>query len=101
MTAVVGDSVTIEFYASSIPAPQAANITWKLNNINITSGDFDNNKKHLTIASVGLADSGIYKFVIVRKSGNFQAVATAETTLNVLGMYGYFNNLIYANWCLF
>ena len=98
--AVVGDSVTIEFYASSIPAPQAANITWRLNGVEITSGDFDNNKKQLTIPSVGLADSGLYKFIIARKSGGFTVAATAETTLNVSGNYSYFSNLIYVNWYL-
>ena len=84
--AVVGQSVTIKFYASGIPAPQAANITWQQNGVEIISNNFDNNKKQLTIPSVALSDSGLYKFNITYFEHSLSPMtAVAHTTLPVLG----------------
>ena len=84
--AVVGESVTIQFYASGIPAPQASNITWQQNGVEIISSNFNNNNKQLTIPSLALSDSGIYKFNITYFEYSLSPMtAVAHTTLTVLG----------------
>ena len=45
----VGDTVTIVMYASALSPLSESDITWKLNDIIIENGDYQNTKRELTI----------------------------------------------------
>ena len=73
-------------YASSISALSESDITWKLNDVMIVNGDYQNTKRELTISNVELSDAGEYKMVVVLNSGVFASSAVAYTNLTVVGM---------------
>ena len=73
-------------YASALSPLSESDITWKLNDIIIENGDYQNNKRELTISNVKISDAGEYKMSVVLKFGVFSSLATAYTYLTVVGM---------------
>ena len=85
--AVIGETVVIEFYASSLPLTQAGNYTWWHNDVPITSGNFQNQKRRLEISNAQESHSGEYRFrVLLRFSASLQLSALTSTHLVVAGM---------------
>ena len=82
----VGDTVTIVMYASAVSPLSESDITWKLNDIIIVNGDYQNTKRELTISNVEISDAGEYKMSVVLNSGMIAVSATAYTNLTVVGM---------------
>ena len=78
--------MTIVMYASALSPLSESDITWKLNDIIIENGDYQNNKRELTISNVNISDAGEYKMSVVLKFGVFSSLATAYTYLTVVGM---------------
>ena len=78
--------MTIVMYASSISALSESDITWKLNDVMIVNGDYQNTKRELTISNVNISDAGEYKMSVVLNSGVFASSAAAYTNLTVAGM---------------
>ena len=82
---VAGSPVSVGFYASGIPPPQSGNITWYLNNVEITSGNFDSWGRTLHLSSATAFDDGIYRFVVTYHKGTAaQTSAAATVNLTVL-----------------
>ena len=52
-------------YASTILLLSEGDITWKLNDIIIENGDYQNTKRELTISNVEISDAGEYKMSVV------------------------------------
>ena len=73
-------------YASALSPLNESNITWKLNDIIIENGDYENTKRELTISNVNISDGGEYKMSVVLNPGIFASSATAYTYLTVVGM---------------
>ena len=73
-------------YASALSPLSESDITWKLNDIIIENGDYQNTKRELTISNVNISDAGEYKMSVVLYSGVFASSATAYTNLTVVGM---------------
>ena len=61
-------------------------ITWRLNDIIIENGDYQNTKRELTVSNVNISDAGEYKISVVLNPGIFVSSATAYTNLTVVGM---------------
>ena len=78
--------MTIVMYASAVSPLSESDITWKLNDIIIENGDYQNTKRELTISNVDISDAGEYKISVVLNSGIFSRSATAYTNLTVVGM---------------
>ena len=73
-------------YASAVSPLSESDITWKLNDIIIENGDYQNTKRELTISNVEISDAGEYKMSVVVNSGMIAVSATAYTNLTVVGM---------------
>ena len=73
-------------YASAVSPLNESNITWKLNDIIIKNGDYQNTKTELTISTVNISDAGEYKMSVVLSFSVFSSSATAYTNLIVVGM---------------
>ena len=73
-------------YASAVSPLSENDITWKLNDIIIENGDYQNTKRELTISNVNISDAGEYKMFVVLNPGMFSSSATAYTNLTVVGM---------------
>ena len=73
-------------YASALSPLNDSDITWKLNDIIIENGVYQNTKRELTISNVNISDGGEYKMSVVLNSGVFASSATAYTNLTVVGM---------------
>ena len=73
-------------YASALSPLSESDITWKLNDIIIKNGDYQNTKRELTISNVSISDAGEYKMSVIVNSGVFASAATAYTYLIVVGM---------------
>ena len=73
-------------YASAVSPLNESDITWKLNDIIIENGDYQNTKRELIISNVNLSDAGEYKMSVVWGFGMFSRSATAYTNLTVVGM---------------
>ena len=73
-------------YASALSPLSESDITWKLNDIIIEKGDYQNTKRELTISNVNISDAGEYKMSVVLKFGVFSSSATAYTNLTVIGI---------------
>ena len=73
-------------YASAPSPLNESDITWKLNDIIIENGDYQNTKRELTISNVNISDAGEYKMSVVLNFGIFASLATAYTNLTVVGM---------------
>ena len=85
ITVVASNPVSVGFYASGIPPPQSGNITWYLNNVEITSGNFDSWMRTLHISSATAFDDGVYRFnVTYHKGSAAQTSAAATVNLTVL-----------------
>ena len=78
--------MTIVMYASAVSPLRESDITWKLNDIIIENGDYQNTKREFTISNVNISDAGEYKMSVVLNSGMFSSSATAYTNLTVVGM---------------
>ena len=79
--------MAVEFYASGLPRPLAGNYTWWHNDVVITSGNFEKNKRRLVIPNAQESDSGEYRFrVLLRFSSFLQNSQLATTQLRVAGM---------------
>ena len=78
--------MTIVMYASALSPLSESDITWKLNDIIIENGDYQNTKRELTISNVNISDAGEYKMSVVLTSGLFASSATAYTNLTVVGV---------------
>ena len=81
--------MTIVMYVSAL---SPLNITWKLNDIIIENGEYQNTKRELTISNVEISDAGEYKMIVVLSFGVFSSLATAYTNLTVVGMTELLNN---------
>ena len=87
LNAVIGETVAVEFYASSLPRTQAGNYTWWHNDVVITNGTFEKDKRRLVIPNAQESDSGEYRFrVLLRFSSLLQLSQLATTQLRVAGM---------------
>ena len=73
-------------YASAVSPLNESDITWKLNDIIIENGEYQNTKRELTISNVDISDAGEYKMSVELNAGMFSSSATAYTNLTVLGM---------------
>ena len=76
---VAGNPVSVGFYASGIPPPQSGNITWYLNNMEITSGNFDSWMRTLHISAATAFDDGVYRFVVTYNRGLAAQISAAAT----------------------
>ena len=84
LTVVAGSSVTIGFYASAVQPIRSDDITWRLNQDEITSGLFGSLKRSLFIPSVAASDNGTYRFVVTVGTGVLQATTAATVELIVI-----------------
>ena len=99
--AVIGETVAVEFYASGLPRTQAGNYSWWHNNVNITSGIFEKDKRRLVIPNVQSSDSGEYRFrVLLQFDAIQQLAAFASTQLIVAGKYYHTMHPCYISQCL-
>ena len=73
-------------YVSALSPLNESDITWKLNDIIIENGNYQNTKRELTISNVQISDAGEYKMSVVLNPGKFASSATAYTNLIVVGM---------------
>ena len=73
-------------YASALSPLNESDITWKLNDIIIENGDYQNTKREFTISNVNISDGGEYKMSVVLNPGIFVSSATEYTYLTVVGM---------------
>ena len=73
-------------YASALTPLSENDITWKLNDIIIENGDYQNTKRELTINNVNISDAGEYKMSVIVNSGIIALSATAYTNLTIVGM---------------
>ena len=65
--------MTIVMYASALSPLSESDITWKLNDIIIEKGDYQNTKRELTISNVEISDAGEYEMSVVLNSGVFSS----------------------------
>ena len=79
ITVVAGNPVSVGFYASGIPPPQSGNITWYLDNVEITSDNFDSWGRTLHISSATAFDDGVYKFNVTYHKGSAAQISAAAT----------------------
>ena len=86
--------MAIEFYASGLPQSQAGNYTWwhdpagNKNKSELTTGNFQKDKRRLVIANVQESNSGDYIFkVLYRFGGALITLAFASTRLVVAGKF--------------
>ena len=73
-------------YVSALSTLSESDITWKLNDMIIENGDYQNTKRELTISNVNISDGGEYKMSVVLNPGIIASSATAYTYLTVVGM---------------
>ena len=73
-------------YASAVSPLSENDITWKLNDIIIENGNYQNTKRELTISNVEISDAGEYKMSVIVNSGIIASSATAYTNLTAVGM---------------
>ena len=59
-------------YVSALSPLSENDITWKLNDIIIENGDYQNTKRELTISNVNISDVGEYKMSVELNFGVFQ-----------------------------
>ena len=73
--------MTVVKYSSVLSLLSESDITWKLNDIIIENGDYQNAKRELTISNVEISDAGEYKMSVIVNSGIFASSATPYTNL--------------------
>ncbi|XP_019855115.1 PREDICTED: hemicentin-2-like [Amphimedon queenslandica] len=84
LTVVGGSPVTIEFYASAVQPIQPADIAWRLNGIELTSGLFNSWKRSLYIPSAAASDNGTYLFAVASGTGALKKTESATVDLIVI-----------------
>ena len=73
-------------HASALSPLSESRITWRLNDLIIENGDYQNTKRELTISDISISDAGEYKMSVIVNSDLLASSATAYTYLTVVGM---------------